>query len=272
MLGKRVNEKKTRRWIHPRLVWGIVVLVTGISVSMAGCQRGPGLTPSVSTTLTSTSILSTTQVPTLSSQNLISPTPSLRPTADEANAFVIQLRTRQFVPEAEIQSGLDWLHTVSHKRVHVLLQLYEPPKAADKTLLERSGIHLLDYVPSNAWFASVPSTLQISDPALVLVRWFGPILPEDKMPAGLLDGSIGDWALRGGNKIALEIAFFDDVNLDDGQQILLKYDAVVIGSIPLSNKLTVEISKDVILLLAAEDSIRWIDVVPPPPTTDSEGG
>jgi len=154
----------------------------------------------------------------------------------------------------------------------VLLQLYEPPDSAAKTLLGQSGIQLLNYVPSNAWFASLPSNLQVDDPAFALVRWFGPILPEDKVPAGLLDGSIGSWALREGSRIALEVSFFEDVDLDEGKRILLKYDAAITGSTPLSNKLTVETSKDVVLLLATEDSVRWVDVVPPPPTTHSEGG
>jgi len=192
--------------------------------------------------------------------------------ASDTDAFKIKFRSRQFVPEAEIRSGLDWLRTVPYRHVHVILQLYEPPDSAARTLLEQSGILLLNYIPSNTWFASIPNSLQIDAPALTLVRWFGPILPEDKLPAELLSGSIGSWALREGNKVALEVTFFEDVDLEYGRQLLLKYDAVVISMTALSNKMTIEIPKDAILSIATEDIVRWIDVVPPPPTTNSEGG
>lgn len=271
-MDKQAEEKRPKyRHINRLACKAIVVIVTiviVIATGVTGCQQKSSLNPSAPVTLMPNSASATPQRPISPSQGSISPTPPLRPTAGGTDAFVIRLQSRQFVPEAEVQSGLNWLHTVPYGRVHVLLQLYEPPDSAARTLLEQSGILLLNYIPSNAWFASIPSTLQLDDPAIILIRWFGPILPEDKLPAELFGGSIGDWALREGNRVALEVAFFEDVDLDDGRQLLLKYDATVIGSTPLSNKVTVEILKDSILSLATEDVVRWIDVVPPPPATN----
>ena len=249
--------------------WLLVLTGTLVSTVVVGCT--PGITTAPVASLTPMlSIVAHTPTPTALSRSAA--TPAVRPPLENDTAFMIRLQSRQFIPEADVKSGLNWLQTVPDSRAHVLLQLYGPPDSTTSARLEKSGIRLLNYIPSNAWFASVPRTLQIEDPAIPLMRWLGPILPEDKVAEGLLEGSIGTWALREGNRIALEVSFFEDMNLQDGEQVIREYGGTIIRSTPMSNKLTVEVPKEVISLLATEDSVRWIDVIPPPPTTDSEGG
>ena len=183
--------------------------------------------------------------------------------------FTIKLVSRQFLPEAEISSGTSWLKEYSGERVHVLLQLCEPINSSTKSIIEKSGVNFLNYIPENSWFASVPKSLVNDSLSLSAIRWFGPILPEDKIHPSTLHRD-SSWALRDGNKIALEISFFEDVNLQDAEKIIKKLDGKVIGSTSISNKLTIEISRNSIQLLAEIDSVRWIDVVPPPPVTNVE--
>lgn len=199
-------------------------------------------------------------------------TPSTRPTVQSDSSFAIQLQSRQFTPGADLESGLDLLRSASTERVHVLLQLWDAPDSAAATLLAESGIRLLNYIPHKAWFASVPRSLKSEDPVIPLIRWIGAILPEDKVPSEVLRGQIGTWALRERNRVALDVSFFEDVGLSEGERIILGYGGEAVTWVALSNKLTVEIPRESIALLAAEDGVRWIDVVPPPPTTHSEGG
>jgi len=198
--------------------------------------------------------------------------PILVPSCQDALSnedFTIKLISRQFLPEAEISSGISWLKEYSGERVHVLIQLCEPTNSITKSILERSGVIFLNYIPENSWFASIPKSLMNDDLALSAIRWFSPILPKDKIHPSILHED-SSWALKDGNKIALEISFFEDVDLQDSVKIINKLDGKVVGSTPISNKLTIEISKNFIQLLAEIDSVRWIDVVPPPPVTDIE--
>jgi len=266
MRDKQMNEKDPKSKYSNRFVWGIIVVALVLFASVASCQWESSMHPSTYITPTLTSASVTDQKPT-SSQKRTSPTPLSRPTREGKDAFMIQLHSRQFVPEPEIRSGLNWIHSITCERVHMLLQLYGPPSSEDKALLARSGIQLLNYIPSNAWFASVPCSIADDDPALTVIRWLGPILPEDKLSVDLLKGSIGTWALREGNRVAVEVAFFDDVDLNVGIETIKAYDAVVVGETSLSNKITIEVPRDSILELATEDSVRWIDLVPPPPVT-----
>jgi hypothetical protein len=271
MLATRCRYRRNGSIFEWEIVRPLVILSVVLVVAVTACTE-PATVPHAPTTQTPTASPTVVPTPTLSSVSQASPAPPLRPTMEESGAFMIQLQSRQFIPEAEVESGLDWLQTLPASRVHVLLQLYRPPDSTTREQLEKSGIQLLDYIPSNAWFASVPRTFRIDDPAIPMIRWLGPVLPEDKLLAKLSEGSIGTWALREGDRVALEVSFFEDVSLQDGEQVIQKHRGIVTGSTPLSNKLTVEVSKDAILLLAAEDNVRWIDLVPPPPTRDSEGG
>lgn len=63
-------------------------------------------------------------------------------------------------------------------------------------------------------------------------------MTEDKIHSSVLQVS-NSWALRDGNKIALEISFFEDVNLQDAETTIKSLDGEVIGSTPVSNKLTI---------------------------------
>jgi len=254
--------------VLPLVILGMVLIVTAVS-----CTERPVMTLPAPITLTPRVPSSTiSPTPTLPPVSRGSPIPPLQPTIEELGTFMIQLRSRQFIPEADVKSGLDWLQTVPDPRVHVLLQLYGPPDSTIRARLEKSGIRLLNYIPSNAWFASIPRTLAIDDPVIPIIRWFGPILPEDKVPAELVEGAIGSWALRERNRVALEVSFFEDVDLRDVEQIIHRHGGIITGAIPAFNKMTVEVPKDAILTLAAEDSVRWIDQVPPPPTKHPGGG
>lgn len=227
----------------------------------------PSSIPTVSVASTPTFISSATKQPTALTSNTNSPTLSFRPTVVGTKDYLIRLQSRQFVPEAEIQSGLKWLSGISSERVHVLLQLFNLPDSAEKTQLEKSGIELLNYIPSNTWFASIPNNLQIHDPSFVLVRWFGSISPEFKLSTSLSTGSIGSWAIRGENKIVVDVSFFEDVDSTIEQDTIIKYGAEIIKSTSISNKLTIVIPKDNVFPLAMEDIVRWIDQIPPPPIT-----
>jgi len=243
-----------------RLFWKLI-FINVFALVIAGCI------PSTSvTSISPATVITPTVTPTL----CVVPEGAIRPTVDSDTIFTIYLQSRQFIPEPDVQSGLQWLQDIPNARVHLLLQFYDFPDSTTKLYLEESDIRLLNYIPSHAWFASVPCTFSTNDPVLPAIRWIGPIYPEDKVARGLLEGEIGNWALRGEDKVVLEVTFFEDIDWDNRQQILSKHNIIVIGLVPSSDKLTIEVSKDAILPLATEDGVRWIDVAPPPPTLNEE--
>ena len=53
--------------------------------------------------------------------------------------------------------------------------------------------------------------------------------------------------------------------------IISRYDGVVIGTAPIINAFVVKFPVESISALASEDSVKWIEEVPPPGTDDING-
>jgi len=193
--------------------------------------------------------------------------------------YEISLRSRQFTPQAGVEPALvqSEIRMAGSKegRIHMLLQLYDAPTPDDLAKLRSEGIELLSYVPHNAWFASAPVndlTTKLASSALAdIVRWAGIIRPEDKMPADIWDGRIGSWAVTEDGYVRLAVSFFDDVSLEATDPIITRYGGIIEGKITHSNKVLILLEPDKIRAIASEDVVRWLDQVPPPPTTSNDG-
>jgi subtilisin family serine protease len=191
----------------------------------------------------------------------------------------IKLRSRQFAPEAGVEARLaDSLQATPGKlggRAHVLLQLRDVPSQSELAALEAAGVQLLNYIPRNGWFASMPAqeveaALSRADVAGI-VRWAGRILPEDKVDARIWAGEYGAWALTEDGRVRLTVSFFDDVSLATGRQVVSAHGAFIEGQSGLLNLLQVVASPAVVGSIASEDTVRWVDQVSPPYTVHNDG-
>ena len=182
--------------------------------------------------------------------------------------FEIKLKSRNYTPIEGI--SLESVVTGSEGgRVHVLIQFKTIPNQSVKRALSNAGIMLLNYIPNNAWFASVPTDLIPDIPALSTVRWIGRILPEDKISPSIKEKGIGERGRTEDGKVKLVIKYFKDVSGEELKNKLLKDGITVLGETPLANSITISISEEKISNLAREDSIRWIGPVPPPTRGES---
>lgn len=198
---------------------------------------------------------------------------------DAENLYEILLRSRQFTPQVGIEPEL--IHPQADatsnetERIHVLLQLYDVPSAEQLSALQSAGIELLNYIPRNAWFASISvgsltNALMASD-LKNIVRWAGAIRPEDKMPFDIWSGQIGNWAISEDGRVRLAVSFFDDIALDSARQIVSQHGADIEGEVAISNKLLVVLQPTTMTALVLEDGVRWIDQIPPPPAIHNDG-
>lgn len=211
------------------------------------------------------------------------PVPTSSPQQERSpveSPYEILLRSRQFTPEIGLEPALAiqgkvGVASIEGERIHVLLQLYDIPEPESLTTLQSAGIELLNYIPRNAWFASIPAyrvapTLESSQVAK-LVRWAGTIRPADKVPLDVWAGQIGNWAIAEDGRVRLAVSFFDDVSLDVARQVISRHGGVVEGKVAISNKLLILLQPAEIPALAAQDTVRWLDQVPPPPVTHNDG-
>lgn len=186
--------------------------------------------------------------------------------------FTILLKSRQFIPEPGMdKAAMTQLSASPTGRSHVLIQFDRIPTAEERETLEQAGVKLLAYIPHNAWFASVPATLSLSDKALTNARWLGPILPQDKVPAGLWRGKVGPWAVNPNGSVDLDVLFFADVPPAEARRIIIAHGGYIEEELSEFHRLRVRVPRQAITALAGEDGVQWIEEAPPPKVTGNDG-
>jgi hypothetical protein len=186
--------------------------------------------------------------------------------------FAILLKSRQFVPTPGMSKAMAAQLSASPTgRSHVLIQFDHIPTAEEREALEGAGVKLLAYVPHNAWFASVPATVSLSNRVLASARWLGPILPQDKLPVDLWEGQLGPWAVNADGSVNLDVLFFADVPLDKARQIVAAHGGYVEDELFDFHRLRVRAPKQAITALASEDRVQWVVEAPPPKIPLNDG-
>lgn len=189
------------------------------------------------------------------------------PTGTDPGTRPIRLKSGTFWPQA--MSGLPKVQTLTKTtqpaRRHVVIQFIALPNEHQRLQLTARGITLLDYLPENAFFASVPSLTQAAQLREAGVDWLGPVYAEDKLPTRVPTSGVGQWALRGDQTVELRVRYFADVPADFGVQALEKLGAAVSRLDALTCQFTVLLPIARLWDLAAADWVRWVEEIPPPP-------
>jgi uncharacterized repeat protein (TIGR01451 family) len=190
------------------------------------------------------------------------------PKPDTEQPYTIALKSRQFVPVPGVERALVRdLSSTSNARRHVLIQFTEIPTAEQRSRLAAAGIRLLDYLPTNAWFASIPSSLGAKDLGAAPVRWVGQIAPDDRVAPPLRSLQ----AATSQEPVALEIQFFADVPPQEATRVLQAYGIEIVAEYPSRHRYAVHGPALAIDALAAQDGVQWIAPAPPPKVLDNDG-
>jgi subtilisin family serine protease len=173
----------------------------------------------------------------------------------------ILLRSRRFVPPEDRDTALRALEAGPALRSHVVLQFHSLPDERDRAELERAGVRLLDYLPRNAYLATVPRGLSPTDPALQAVRWIGRLEPEDRISPHLRDTR----KLAGPDGwVDLDVRPFADEDAGGLVGRLAAGGFEIVGFTAAGEALRVRARADDLLRVASDDAVRWIGPAPPP--------
>jgi hypothetical protein len=183
--------------------------------------------------------------------------------------YGIALQSRSFTPPAGV-SPQSVLSGAEGERIHVLMQFESIPDPAERLELENAGIRLLNYIPHNAWLASVPTDLSPGIDALRPIRWMGKILPEDKISRRIRERGFGKWAITPDGKVVVTLKYFADVEAREVRAKLQRLGGSILEEIEALSSVSLVISEERIPELAAEDAIRWIDSAAPSPRPESD--
>lgn len=195
--------------------------------------------------------------------------PAQSPDGDDAPP--IELLAHTFVPQPGLDPALRSPELAqAGGRIHVLLQMDHIPTPEEQANLAAQGIELQEYVPQQAWIASVPASQVTALAASPGIRWVGPWSTNDKLAPSLMAGDFPDWAVHESGRVMVMVLLHADVSLSEGEALVAGHDGIVAGNIDLPRALTVWIMPENLEALAAEEGVLWIEEGTPPltPTND----
>jgi subtilase family protein len=192
----------------------------------------------------------------------------------ERSGMPIRLKARTFTPRRG--SGPEvgqYFRQIRQERAHVLLQFDEVPTLAERDVLRRDKVELLDPIPERAFFASLPAQAELPQRLLNLprrVRWIGVIESDDKL-APSLKGGVPAHARRPPSSAEVIVLFFGDVPVGQQQRLLRSVGATLLTRIVPLNGWRVIVKETVIPRLLAADPVKWIEEIPQPLENDNDG-
>lgn len=188
--------------------------------------------------------------------------------AIETTLRPIQLQSRTFVPEPGVETAVHTLqqNSQSAQQLHILIQFADIPTDAERQAMQNAGVFLLEYVPQNSWFVSVPVSLDLQSDPLGSALYIGQIQPADRLDPVLVELLDADTA----GTVTLHVRFFSDVPSGLAEKQLLDQGAAVLDSLPDFSRYTVQIPQSKVGAIAEMNDVQWITNAAPPKTTDGE--
>ncbi|MBL7762009.1 MAG: hypothetical protein JNL23_01160, partial [Chitinophagaceae bacterium] len=131
--------------------------------------------------------------------------------AQKPGDYRLFLKSGVITPEKNISSSISETFNrrvlpVKGKRFTVI-QFDHIPTSEERLQLSQSGIELLDYIPNNAYTASISGNLNTNVLSVVKARSIVELKPEQKMFPSLAQKQFPSWAVKVANTIDVVISF-----------------------------------------------------------------
>lgn len=132
------------------------------------------------------------------------------PTAEDAR-YRLHLLNADFVPTKNISAdqltGLNRKATRINKQSFTIIQFENIPTTQERELLKQSGIELLDYIPNNAYTATIKDSLSFTLLKRVKARAVVDITPQQKMLPDMAKGIFPAYAVKIPGTVDVNITF-----------------------------------------------------------------
>jgi hypothetical protein len=203
-------------------------------------------------------------VPVLAAFLLLSVTAS----AQQDHRYDLLLKTGPVIPEKNITadkiSALDRKVSRTGGKSFLIIQFDKIPSATERKQLQQAGIELLDYVPNNAYTATVTGSLNSALLEQVKARAVIALTPEQKMQADIAKGIYPAWAIKVGGTLDVWISFPKTFSFGDVSAELTQKNFDIITTQLLSYRIIgLRIPMNRLKELAALSCVEYVQPAPP---------
>ncbi|MGD1843787.1 MAG: S8 family serine peptidase [Salibacteraceae bacterium] len=167
------------------------------------------------------------------------------------------------IENALAQSAVD-ADEIFNNHYYRVLQFHVIPGEAEKAALKQQGIHLLDYLPRNAWLVAIEENANLSQLATLSVRGILPVLPRFKMTKNLFEGEYPVWALSGKGRIQVNVTYFGNVTAPEAKELFKNQGWKIPYTNDFGRYLTLELPIAELADLTALPAVQFIEPIDPP--------
>jgi hypothetical protein len=187
--------------------------------------------------------------------------------AEQADAARLQLHNRTI--DTELNTGLAVSDQLSGT---YYLQLATTPTPDQKEWLAENGVELRQYLPRDFWFGEISeqATLQeLND----LIIWIGVIQPEDKLSSRIVNHQLSaDLFNNSGDlQVIVRPYLYDQAFVQLLLDLAAQHDWLPGEISERFGRVSMALPLSDISLLTEQQSVRWIEPVPPPKSTFNDG-
>ncbi|RYD90496.1 MAG: peptidase S8, partial [Sphingobacteriales bacterium] len=145
-----------------------------------------------------------------------------------------------------------------------VIQFWQIPTEEEKRRIKSAGILLHQYLPNNAYMASVPVALGSQAFSGLGIRSVFPLSKTQKMSAALASRDYPAWAVTGTNYIDLVVQYYPTVAPAEAENMLVTRQIRVLRRYDFSRNITLRIPISQIEMLAQIPFISYLEPVDAP--------
>ncbi len=190
--------------------------------------------------------------------------------------YNILLHSGKFIPQENISTVTKispvFQQSLFNGRHYVVIQFKTLPTQLQKDNLKAAGIDLIDYIPNNAYTASVSADFNISDFKSSLFRSVFQFKPQDKAAQDMLSGNVPQHAIKMPGYADVDIILYEKLNAADVQQAVSFLNATVIQDVPDFRMFTIRIPAANAKQIAMLSFVQWAEFIAPPNQTENLPG
>jgi len=194
----------------------------------------------------------------------------------QSDKFSIHFKTGTVQPE---QNGSAYLssykasdETFFGGQFFKIIQFFEIPDVAEKTVLKYAGVTLLDYLPHRAYFASFQTDLQIDELMQMGIRSIMDVDVDYKLSPNLYKGNIPDHAILENGSISVLVNYYPNLDPDQVTGALQAAGFPVIMRNDFGHFINVIVAANEIRTVAALPFIVFMEPVNPEPEPENSTG
>ena len=184
------------------------------------------------------------------------------------NSYDILLNSGKFIPQENVTNlskGSDiFKKSLFNDKYYVVIQFRSLPTEALKDQLKKLGVELLDYIPNNAYTASVNQTTDVTMFSNFSIRSVFYMTSVQKADAALLLNSTPAHALKINGFADVDIILYEDLSADRISTHLSVLGGSIINHASVFRMYSIRIPVNNLSRLVALPFVQWAEFIAPP--------